>query len=192
MRYLIHDWVINDSNGGNFPNGEANRDAHKGETASSENADKLDMKRGKRMCSEGPYHANIKSIATLPMDEIGGAIEGIDDPGRFVCEVGGGAERRGRLLPDELVVRKVLPEVVEDEVLAGLVRLRHQIHLHRRAMSSTVSPNPNPIGASTSTSTTWGTKQIIRSMRGRQGEEQEFMIPGPCAPHSWSGKIPCG
>ena len=92
------------------------------------------------------------------MDEICGAVEGIDDPGRFVCEVGGGAERRGRLLPDELVVRKVLPEVVEDEVLAGLVRLRHQIHLHRRAMRSTVSPNPNPIGASTSTSTTWGTK----------------------------------
>jgi hypothetical protein len=29
------------------------------------------------------------------------------------------------------VVREVLPEVVEDEVLAGLVRLRHQIHLHR-------------------------------------------------------------
>jgi hypothetical protein len=41
------------------------------------------------------------------MDEIGGtveAVEGIDDPGRFVCEVGGGAERRGRLLPDDLVV----------------------------------------------------------------------------------------
>jgi hypothetical protein len=70
---LIHDWVINDSDGGNFPNGEANRDAHKGEA----------------------------------MDEIGGtveAVEGIDDPGRFVCEVGGGAERRGRLLPDDLVV----------------------------------------------------------------------------------------
>jgi hypothetical protein len=43
------------------------------------------------------------------------------------------------------VVREVLPEVVEDEVLAGLVRLRHQIHLHRRAMRRTVSPNPNPI-----------------------------------------------
>ena len=92
------------------------------------------------------------------MDEIGGAIEGIDDPGRFVCEAGGGAECCGRHLPDELVLREVLPEVVEDKVLAGLVRLGHQIHLHRRAMRSTVSQNPNPIGASTSTSTTQGTQ----------------------------------
>jgi hypothetical protein len=48
------------------------------------------------------------------MDEISGPVEGVDDPGGVVGEVGGGPERRGRLLPDELVVREVLPEVVED------------------------------------------------------------------------------
>ena len=63
------------------------------------------------------------------MDKIGGAIEGVDDPGWFIGEVGGGAERRRRLLADELVVWVELPEMVEDEVLAGLVGLRHQIHL---------------------------------------------------------------
>lgn len=76
----------------------------------------------KKRCSAG-YDAIV------PMDEISGPVEGIDDPGGVVGEVSGGPERRGLLLPDELVVREVLPEVVEDEVLAGLVRLRHQIHL---------------------------------------------------------------
>lgn len=79
------------------------------------------------------------------MDEIGGAIEGVDDPGRVVGEVRGGAERRGRLLADELVVRVVLPEVVEDEVLAGLVRLRHQIHLQLQCSHGhQETPNSNP------------------------------------------------
>ena len=42
------------------------------------------------------------------MDKISGPVQGVDDPGGVGGEVGGGPERRGRLLPDELVVREVL------------------------------------------------------------------------------------
>lgn len=66
------------------------------------------------------------------MNEIGGAIEGVDYPGGVVGEVIGGTEGCRRLLADELVVRVEHPEVVEDEILAGLVRLRHQIHLQQQ------------------------------------------------------------
>jgi hypothetical protein len=63
------------------------------------------------------------------MNKIGGSVERVDDPGGLVGEVCNGAESGGRLLPDELVAREVLPEVVKDEVLAVFVRLRNQIHL---------------------------------------------------------------
>jgi hypothetical protein len=63
------------------------------------------------------------------MNKIGGPVERVDNPGGLVSEVRSGAERGGRLLADEVVTWEVLSEVVEDEALAGLVRLRHQIHL---------------------------------------------------------------
>jgi hypothetical protein len=65
----------------------------------------------------------------LPMNKIGGPVERVDNPGGLVSEVRSGAERGGRLLADEVVTWEVLSEVVEDEALAGLVRLRHQIYL---------------------------------------------------------------
>lgn len=104
------------------------------------------------------------------MDEIGGAVEWVDDPGGVVGEVGGGAQRRRRLLPDELVVRVVLAEVVEDEVLAGLVCLRHQIHLPQ--LSNTQHreyPNRNPLD---------GTQCGTSASSHRHGEPNHKMDEG--------------
>lgn len=60
-----------------------------------------------RICSEGPCHTKIRTT-TLTMDEIGGVVEGVDEPWVLLWGLGSGAERRGRLLSGELVARQCL------------------------------------------------------------------------------------
>jgi hypothetical protein len=104
------------------------------------------------------------------MNKIGGSVERVDDPGGLVGEVCSGAESGGRLLPDELVAREVLPEVVKDKVLAAFVRLRNQIHLPPETNNAQRSDQRIPIQSKA--------KQLNRQHitglgGGRKGEEEE-------------------
>lgn len=77
---------------------------------------------------EGDGHAGHGK----PVNEVRGAVDGVDDPRRGVRQGRDGACVGARLLADELVLREALPHRVEDQLLVRLVRFRHPVRCMSR------------------------------------------------------------
>lgn len=92
--YLIHYWVVYNANSRNFPNSKTNRYTDKREAAGHVKiAVREEARTTEYLIKRTPHYT--------PMDEVSGSIEGIDNPGRMVRELGSTMRSR-RLLPNEL------------------------------------------------------------------------------------------